>query len=281
MSAKRYIYLTLGLFLVAASCTRRTATPEQVVDTVAVDSTEASILVTDEDLMAEANNTEQPEELFDDFLYHYVQDTVMQRRRAIFPLSETLFDGSTQQISESDWSEDYYFDAADYTIALYTNEAEMSINEDTAILRASVEKIDLTQQKITTYDFLRHNKHWNLVSIRNMQFANSDLRDFLMFYSHFAIDNAFRNRSVSRSIHVNMTDPDDESQNIEGFINREQWPTVCSEVPSGIIMNIRYGQQYLHTNRILMEKTSMGDGMSEIFYFTKSSKGWELVGYEN
>ncbi len=281
MAGKRYTYITLGLFIIAASCTQRTSTPEKEVDTVAVVPAEPSLLWTDEELIAEANSARQSEELFDDFLYNYIQDTAMQRQRAIFPLCETMPDGSTHQIAETDWNEVHYFKAADYTIALYTNEAEMSINEDTALLRASVERIDLVQETITAYDFLRNDERWNLVSIRNMQFANSDLKDFLLFYSHFADDNAYRNRSLARSIHISVVNPDDESQNIDGFITKEQWPTIDTEVPEGTIMNIRYGQQYLHAKRIMMEKTSMGDGMSEIFHFAKGSKGWELTGYEN
>ncbi len=283
MAGKRYIYiaLTLGLFVTVTSCTQRTSAPEKQVDTVAVVPEEPSLLWTDEELIAEANSAEQSEELFDDFLYNYIQDTAMQRQRAVFPLQETQSDGSTHQISEADWSEDYYFDAADYTIAIYNNETEMGMNEDTALWRASVEKIDLRQKNIVVHDFVRQNQRWSLVAIRNVRFADSDLKDFLLFYSRFADDNAFRNRSLARSIRVSVATPEDEAQNIEGFITREQWPTMGAEMPEGTIMNIRYGQQYLRSKHILMEKTSMGDGMSETFTFDKGVQGWELVGYEN
>lgn len=281
MARIRYVYLTLCLSLGVTSCVQHAHTPEVAADTMVVAAMQPALLWTDAQLDAEADSEEWSEELFDDFLYNYLQDTVLQRRRAVFPLQETMADGSVCQISEADWSHDYYFLPADYTTALYNSEAEMSINEDTALVRASVDRIDLTQQSITAYDFQRNNAHWNLVSIRNMSLSDSDLNDFLLFYARFAGDSIFRSCALSPSIHISMTDPDDESLSIDGFIRREQWPTIGAEIPSGTLMNIRYGQQYLHAKRILMEKTSMGDGMAEVFSFAKGSRGWELVGYEN
>lgn len=281
IARKRYISFASCLFLVAVSCTQRTEAPEKTVDTISITTTSSPLLWTDDELSAESHSDKRAEELFDDFLYNYVQDTVMQRERAVFPIQELQLDGSTHNISEAEWSRDYRFTPADYTTTLYNSEAEMSINEDTALQQASVEKIYIERQYITAYDFTRNNKRWNLISIRNLSFADSDLKDFLQFYSRFATDEAFSSKSLSRSIHISITDPDDESQNIEGFINREQWPTVAPVLPDGVIMNVRYGQQYQHSRRILMEKTSMGDGMSETLTFAKGNRGWELVGYEN
>lgn len=282
ITSKLCVYLTFGLFIVFASCMQHASAPEKTEDTIIVtSSTPQTLLWTNAELEAEVDHSERSEELFDDFLYNYIQDTILQRERAIFPLLEILPDGSTYQISEIDWEKKYHFTASDYTTALYNSEAEMTINEDTALTRASVDKIDLEQASITAYDFQRRNARWNLVSIRNMHFTDSDLTDFLQFYARFACDVSFRNKSLSSSIHISMTDPDDESQSIDGFISREQWPTIGPDIPDGTIMNIRYGQQYLHSKRILMEKTSMGDGMSEIFTFAKGGRGWELVGYEN
>lgn len=281
ISSMRHVCLTLCLFLVAASCKQHSESSEKAVDTPVIASTQSPLLWTDAELEAEAGEEDWSEELFDDFLYNYIQDTVLQHERVAFPLQEILPDGSVSQISEDDWNEDLYLTPADYTTALYNNEAEMSINEDTALVSASVDRINLEQETIKSYDFLRRNARWNLVAIRNLSFLNSDLKDFLQFYSRFATDTIFRNNSLASSIHVSMTDPDDESQSIDGFINREQWPTISPELPAGIIMNIRYGQQYLHSKRLMMEKTSIGDGMSEVFSFAKGNRGWELVGYEN
>lgn len=282
MVRKHNICLTLIIFIQAVSCSRQNNVPVQMADTVAVTTArQSNLLWTDAELEAENGYNERAEELFDDFLYNYIQDTVMQRERAVFPLNEQQADGSIRQISESDWNDEYYFTPTDYTTSLYNSEAEMSINEDTSLWSASVEKIDLMRESVTAYDFLRNDERWKLVSIRNMSYADSDLNDFLCFYSRFVSDSTFRSRSLSASIHISMMESDDDTQVIDGFITREQWPTIGCELPEGTIMNIRYGQQYLHSKRILMEKISMGDGMSEIFIFAKGSRGWELVGFEN
>ncbi len=271
----------LGLLVLLSSCGHSASTRKEVVDTVAIDVEEPSILLTDAQLLAEEKSKELPEELFDDFLYNYMQDTAMQHERVTFPLRETVQADSVHLIAEEDWNEDYCFQGADYTIALYANEDEMCINEDTALTRASVEKIDLEGQTVSIYDFMRLGKRWYLVGIRNISFAQSDLNEFLHFYSHFAGDVNYRNNSLAHSIRISVANPEDESQSIDGFITREQWPSMEAEVPEGIVMNIRYGQHFLHSKRVLMEKTSMGDGMSELYHFAKGSRGWELVGYEN
>jgi hypothetical protein len=79
-----------------------------------------------------------------------------------------------------------------------------------------------------------------------------------------------------------MVDPNDDTQIIDGFISHEQWNAMgTNSIPEGIISNVRYGQKYLNSRRILIEKTGMGNGLSETFIFIKGKRGWSLVGYEN
>ena len=155
------------------------------------------------------------------------------------------------------------------------------INENTSLENASVERIDLLKTVLTSYDFIKDNGKWNLKEIRNMSFNDCDLRDFLFFYSKFSQDSSYQRRSLAKSIRISMLDPEDDTQIIEGFINREQWSTINNGIPGGIISNIRYGQKYDNAKSILMEKVSIGNGMSETFYFAKNKNKWELVGYEN
>ena len=122
---------------------------------------------------------------------------------------------------------------------------------------------------------------WILSSVRNLNFKESDLSDFLSFYSRFAQDTAFRSKSLARSIRISMLDPEDDTQMIEGFITRDQWITVDGGIPEGIITNIRYGQRYKRARNILMEKIGMGNGLSDTFFFSKNGRKWEMVGYEN
>lgn len=239
------------------------------------------VLWTTEELNKDKEYSERADELFDDFLYNYVHDVDLQKQRTVYPLKETLLTGKVVERTQRESCEDFSFMDGEYTTIIYNNEQEKSFNEDTALLQASLEKIDLVSRKITSYDFLRDCGKWNLVAIRNISFSNSDLCDFLSFYSKFSQDLKFQHKSIASSIHISMMDPDDYTQTIEGFITKEQCSAIISAIPSGVITNIRYGQQYKHTRRILIEKNSMGNGMSETFCFAKNGNRWGLVGYEN
>jgi hypothetical protein len=76
-------------------------------------------------------------------------------------------------------------------------------------------------------------------------------------------------------------EPDDESQTIEGFISRDQFLTMCNDIPSGTITNIRYNQTYSATTNITLEKIGIGNGMKEMFHFSIINNRWQLSGYEN
>lgn len=248
---------------------------------VSVKTAKPSLLLTDEELAGETQYSDRVDELFDDFLYSYVHDKELQHKRTKFPLKERLSDGSTRTVSEDMWHDVFEFMDKDYTTTIYNNAQEKVVNEDMALTQASLEKIDLVNQMLTSYDFVKEDGKWILSSVRNLGFNESDLSDFLNFYTIFSRDTAFRKKSLARSIRISMTDPENETQMIEGFITRDQWTTVDGGMPEGIITNIRYGQKYKRARKILMEKISMGNGMSETFFFSKNGRNWELVGYEN
>lgn len=248
---------------------------------VPVKNIEVSLLLTDEELAGESVYNNRVDELFDDFLYNYIHDKELRHKRTKFPLKEHLSDGSMRTVSEDMWHEVFDFMDKEYTTAIYNNEQEKSITEDTSLTQASLERIDLVKHVVTSYDFVKEDGKWILSSVRNLNFKESDLSDFLSFYSRFAQDTVFRSKSLARSIRISMLDPEDDTQTIEGFITRDQWITVDGGIPEGIITNIRYGQRYKRARNILMEKISMGNGMSETFFFSKNGRKWEMVGYEN
>lgn len=207
---------------------------------------------------------ERVDELFDDFLYTFVR-------------SHRIQDTRTEQGLNCDLS----FMAGEYCTNLYSSQSEMGLNEDTMLSVASVERIDLREQEITSFKFHKQKGKWRLTSKEVYGFAGSDMCDFLQFYARFTTDSVFQYKSMSRSIRVTMMDPDDENQSIEGFIDREQWPTVIGDFPSGVISNIRYGQIYDGRKRMMLEKMAMGQGMSETFTFEKHGKDWKLTQFDN
>lgn len=242
---------------------------------------EQSLLVSDDEMENANRYNHRADELFDDFLYVYIHDKDVQLQRTLFPIKELLIDGSTHTIDKDMWHDALDFMNNEYTTTIYGDIQDKGINENTSLENASVERIDLLKTVLTSYDFIKDNGKWNLKEIRNMSFNDCDLRDFLFFYSKFSQDSAYQRRSLAKSIRISMLDPEDDTQIIEGFINREQWSTINNGIPGGIISNIRYGQKYDNAKSILMEKVSIGNGMSETFYFAKNRNKWELVGYEN
>lgn len=284
----KYIIYPIGICMLCAlsvSCSNGQKHVQERSDSdsvaVPVKNIEVSLLLTDEELAGESVYNDRVDELFDDFLYNYIHDKEMRHKRTKFPLKEHLSDGSMRTVREDMWHEVFDFMDKEYTTAIYNNEQEKSITEDTSLTQASLERIDLVKHVVTSYDFVKEDGKWILSSVRNLNFKESDLSDFLSFYSRFAQDTAFRSKSLARSIRISMLDPEDDTQMIEGFITRDQWITVDGGIPEGIITNIRYGQRYKRARNILMEKIGMGNGMSETFFFSKNGRKWEMVGYEN
>lgn len=249
--------------------------------TVSVKGDIDRVLVEDYDMEKESAYNVRGDELFDDFLFSFVHDTILQYQRTIFPLEEKMPDGSLKNIGPSELYKVLLFMDSDYTTSIYSNDGDMVLNEDTALMQASVEKIDFIQQLITSYDFIRLEGKWKLKTINNTLFKDSELSDFLTFYSQFSSNTSFQGNALARCIRISMMDPEDDTQTIEGFINREQWSTIGNGLPYGIMTNIRYGKNYKYGNSIRLEKTSLGNGMSETFVFQKGHRGWELVAYEN
>lgn len=284
----KYIIYPIGICMLCAlivSCSNGLKHVQERSDSdsvaVPVKNIEASLLLTDEELAGESVYNDRVDELFDDFLYNYIHDKELRHKRTKFPLKEHLSDGSMRTVREDMWHEVFDFMDKEYTTTIYNNEQEKSITEDTSLTQASLERIDLVKHVVTSYDFVKEDGKWILSSVRNLNFKESDLSDFLSFYSRFAQDTAFRSKSLARSIRISMLDPEDDTQMIEGFITRDQWITVDGGIPEGIITNIRYGQRYKRARNILMEKIGMGNGLSETFFFSKNGRKWEMVGYEN
>lgn len=269
--------------MIVSSCngSEHKARRENDADSIVVTKRAESVLVSDSMLKAEAAYNVRGDELFDDFLFNFVHDTTLQYQRTVFPLMESMQDGSVREIGAKDLHNVLLFMDSDYTTAIYSNDQEMVFNEDTALLQASVEKIDLTNGLMASYDFIKVRGRWMLKSIRNSLIKDDEMADFLSFYSKFTSNAPFQNNALASSIRISMMDPEDDTQTIEGFITREQWSAMGNALPQGVITNIRYGKKYEVGNKVLMEKTSLGNGMSETFAFAKGSRGWELVGYEN
>lgn len=275
------LFICLGFLLLISCSEGRTDKTTTTADTV-ISGNKENILVSDSELRAEESRySNQVDELFDDFLYNYIHDNDLRQQRTIFPLSELYADGTQKLTEQAQWTENFDFMTGEYSTNFYSSEQDKALNEQTDLNVASLEKIDLDNRDVAVFNFMRINGKWQLRDIRHATFEESDMGNFLNFYYRFVSDPQTQSNSLASRIHVSMMDPDDDSQTIDGFITRDQWTSLSGTFPQGIITNIRYGQQFTNTHTILLEKVSMGDGMSETFTFSKTpGREWKLVGYE-
>lgn len=223
------------------------------------------------------------DEVFNDFLYTFIANHSLQKQRIMFPLTVVDVSGDTTMLQRQDWYDDFDFlTSNDYFTVLYNTEEQIEEEKlDTVERYVSVEQITFADATIKSYDFERTGGKWMLRGINSRHFADSDLGDFLSFYSSFSIDSLFRQEHLQRYVSISITDPEDDSQRIEGTIEREQFPIFCPSVPEGVISNIRYGQPYDNPGSMLLVKSGQGNGLQETFAFKKKSDTWQMVRYEN
>ena len=281
MDRVHFSWVLLACMVAMSSCMHSAQDKAVKSDSTPLRDIKEGVLVSDEQLRSEGEYDSRGDEFFEDFLYAYLQDSVFRLRRTMPALEETMADGTVRHVDARELDTDFMFMHGEYTTDIYTIDSERRLDEDTALVQASVERIDLEGRNIVSFDFVKSSGVWNLHAVREVDFAKSDLGDFLNFYSVFASDMTFREQSISPSVHISMMDPDGNGQTLDGFINREQWYSIGSAIPEGVISNIRCGQDYGNMKRIFVEKTGLGNGMSETFIFEKRRQGWKLVGYEN
>lgn len=259
-----------------------TRTEESANDTTTTDSVVAAEPASpEEEMLEEAARNPHVDELFDDFLYTFTRARGFRNSRIHFPVTVTETDGTVRRENSREWRDDMSFMNGEYTTRFYTSEQQSDYDEDTTLVRATVEKIDLHAGTIVSYVFRRMEGKWMLTSCQHQHIEESDMADFLQFYSAFSTDSLYRHESVAENLRVSMMDPDNDDQKVDGIIQKEQFSTICPEVPNGTITNIRFGQDYAGAQTVLMQKTGQGNGLCEIFTFEKGRNGWKLVNYEN
>lgn len=280
MINKGWFLLFPAMILLMGACQGKSS-PEAV--ETPVDST---LLILESDTLEVEEEEQMPENAdgtFDDFLFNFIRSNKLQKERVKFPLPVIMEDGSRQFMNEGDWTDEFYFLAeSDYYTILWNTEKQIEEEKrDTAENVVSVEHILLVSQEVRRYDFQRKKGKWMLVRLRYVPFDDGNVGDFLKFYSQFAADSLYREAHIAKYLAVSLMDPVDDMERIEGSIEREQFPIFCPDVPNVSISNIRYGQPYNDSTRMILQKTSAGNEMQEIFTFAKHGKDWKLVKYEN
>ena len=230
----------------------------------------------------EADESDRLDASFDDFLFAFTHSDRLQNKRIVWPLAYTDVDGDARKINSLNCKSEFRFLKGDFYTVMYGDrnqvEKQKSGLEDSLVI---VERIDLVEEKLRSYEFTLLAGKWKLTSMRDIVFHESDIFDFLTFYARFNSDSLYQQAHIEQPLRVMVLDPEEDDAYIEGTINAEQWRSFCPDVPQGIISNIRYGVQKYNSRQMIMQKSGSSNGMQELFIFIKEDNEWILKAYEN
>ena len=237
------------------------------------------------DTLQEAEVKEEPkpmvaDELFDDFIFNYASDDALQRQRTVFPLP--YYDRDTPLKIEADfWKHDYLFTKENCYTLLFDKEEDMDMVGDTTLTSVQVEWIFLKTRMVKRYYFERKRGMWMLEAINLREMEKGENEDFVEFYTRFVRDSVYQSKHISHPLQFITIDPDDEFSILETTLDVDQWYAFRPVMPTDRLSNINYGQKNedLSDTKIL-KVNGIGNGYSNIFYFRKRGKGWELYKYE-
>ncbi|EJW94853.1 lipoprotein [gut metagenome] len=224
------------------------------------------------DSMWEENTFSVPTgvEQFDDFIFNFASDPVLQRQRTEFPLPYYTMDNEVQKISEKEWKHDNLFTKQNFYTLLFDREKEMDVVGDTSQVSVQVEWIFLKTHQLKSYCFERKQGVWMLVAVHTRPIAKGINDNFVEFYTRFANDSVYQLKHVRNPLQFVTIDPDDEFSILETTLDANQWMAFRPVLPTDKLSNINYGQKNedLSHSKIL-KVNGIGNGYSNIFYFRK------------
>ena len=279
---KRLVCGTLLVALCVSCGNRKVREPfvaiTEMVDTVVQEEIEDTLAVEQPE---EVPYRTEADELFDDFIFNYASDDVLQRQRTKFPLP--FYNEDTPlRIEEKDWEHDYLFSRQNHYTLLFDEEEEMELVGDTALTSVQVEWIFLKEHKVKKYYFERIGGMWMLEAINLRPVAGGENESFVDFYVRFVSDSLYQRRHVRAPLHFTTIDPDDEFAILETTLDIDQWFAFRPALPADSLSNINYGQRNedLSDTKIL-KVNGIGNGYVNLFYFRKRKGEWELYRYED
>lgn len=235
-----------------------------------------------EEEIEEADESDRLDTSFDDFMFAFTHSDRLQSKRIIWPLAYTDSEGNTRNVSSLNVNSEFRFLEGDFFTVMYGDrkqvEKQKLETDDSLVI---VERIDLMEEKLRNYEFKLLSGKWKLTSMRDIEFHESDIYDFLTFYARFCSDTLYQQEHVDQPLRVMVLDPEMDDAYIEGTINAEQWRSFCPDVPQGVISNIRYGVQKYRPKQMILQKSGSSNGLQELFIFHKENNEWYLTAYEN
>lgn len=223
----------------------------------------------------------EADESFDDFIYNFASDDVLQRQRVRFPLA--YYNGNEKKnIEERFWKHDDLFTKQHYYTLLFDREEDMDLVGDTSLTSVQVEWIFVQKRMMKKYYFERIKGAWILEAINLRPIEQNENEDFVEFFSRFSTDSVFQSQRVLNPLAFVTSDPDDDFAILETTIDRNQWFAFKPILPIDRLSNINYGQRNddKSPTKILALK-GIGNGFSNILYFRRRGGEWELYKFED
>ena len=239
-----------------------------------------SILLATEIYPIEDNLHLRADEVFDDFMFDFSRLKKVQLERTIFPLL-SIHDNDTTWITKEQWKNDVLFLNQDFYTVFFENEEQMELEKRTDLDKVDVECIILDSMIQHSYHFERVQKAWRLTKEHIQSIKGMPLKDFFSFYNQFVSNDDFQMKSVMNPLRYVTADPEEESGYIEGTLDYEQWLMFKPQLPAGMITNIRYGQTYGRSKKMIMVKRGIANGLMEVLTFHKNRGKWKLTKFEN
>ena len=223
----------------------------------------------------------EADESFDDFIYTFASDDVLQRQRVKFPLPYYNGDEKTK-IEERYWKHDDLFTKQNYYTLLFDKEEDMDAVGNSKQTSIQVEWIFLRTGMVKKYYFERIKGAWILEGINLRPVERNEKEDFVEFFAHFATDSLFQSRRVQNPLTFVTTDPDDDFSILETTLDLNQWFAFKPVLPTDRLSNINYGQQNdSHSATKILALKGIGNGFSNILYFHRKDGEWELYKFED
>ena len=221
------------------------------------------------------------DELFDDFLYNFIDDAHFQGQRIVYPLPCKTGD-EEKKLTQQEWPQYDHFKNQELLSVIYEREQDFVLSKDTSMQSVAVEWIGLKSDEVEKFHFNRVENKWMLTEIDKKQRSEIPNGDFLNFYARFVADSIFQRGALAEPVKVILTSEDGEEEPQEEHLNADEWFEMRQSLPlpTDAIVNVNYGQASISQNRKILMLQGLGNGMQMKFKFNQQDAGWNLMEIE-
>ncbi len=268
------VFILVTMMFWTAGCTNKA---QSGADSLSADSVDTAKVDSLDALLESQPMPKAADELFDDFIFNFAGNNKLQQARIKFPLLN-INNGDTGYIKKENWQIEHFFMRQGYYTLILDSRKQLNLTKDTNINNVTVEKIFLRKNYVKQYNFNRIRGEWMLTSINSHAMQKNSNFSFLQFYQRFATDSAFQYKSLNETIDFSGPDPDDDFSELEGEIFPEQWDVLGpTDLPSGTIYNIIYGQKYVQNNYKVFLLRGIANGQELEMTFQRKGGAWKLI----